>query len=221
MDVFEAIRTRTSTRAYLDKPVDRDAIEAILEVARWAPSGGNLQPWQVAVVTGQAKQLLTDEMLQARQAGVVEHPDFPYYPVEWYEPYITRRRICGYALYQALDIRREDKEGRMQQWDKNFKFFGAPVGLFFFLERRMSRGAWVDLGIFLQSLMLAAQAQGLATCPQASLADYPDIVRRILNISDDQALICGMSLGHPDRAHPVNKYRTERESVQDFCRWYD
>ncbi len=221
MDVLEAIRSRIATRAFLDKAVSRETIEQLLAVSRWAPSGGNLQPWRVSVVTGQTKREITDEIIRARESGIQEHPDYRYYPEEWYEPYISRRRACGYALYDALSIPREDKAKRERQWRENYRFFGAPVGLLFFVERRMSRGAWTDTGILLQTIMLAAQAYGLATCPQASLADYPDVVRRVLGLSDEFAMICAMALGYPNREHPVNRYRTEREDIRNFCRWYD
>ncbi len=219
--VEAAVRTRASTRAFLDRAVTREEVEAILDAARYSPSGGNLQPWQVAVVSGSSRARLSEQLRGARAAGTAEHPDYLYYPAHWREPYLGRRRACGYALYGALGIAREDKVRRARQWDANFDFFGAPVGLLFFLERGMSHGAWVDLGIFLQSIMLLALEQGLATCPQAALADYPDVVRSVLGVSEELILVCGMALGYPDREHPVNRYRTAREALASFCRWYD
>lgn len=220
MNVIDAIKSRFSTRAFLDKPVNRDTIEALLDVARWAPSGGNLQPWNVMVVTGKTKQRIGNEIIQARANGKKERSDFSYYPDEWFEPYKSRRVASGVALYQALQIKREDIEKRNQAWNNNFRFFDAPVGLLFFIERNLGRGAWVDLGIFLQSLMLTATAHGLATCPQASLADYPDIVRKILAIDEKYALVCGLSLGYADPDVPENNYRTERANVNEFTKWY-
>ncbi|MDO8705645.1 MAG: nitroreductase [Sulfuricaulis sp.] len=221
MDVLEAIRQRASTRAYLDKPVDRTMIEAILDVARWAPSGANIQPWQVAVVTGQVGRQIGKALLATRTAGESERPDYRYYPERWSEPYKSRRVACGLALYTALKIGRDDKHARLKSWNNNYSFFGAPVGLFFFLDRSLAQGSWVDMGMFIENVMLAALGHGLATCPQASLAEYPDIVRKLLNVPDSRALICGMALGYPDRSAPVNNYRTQREPAMHFTTWHE
>ena len=221
MNVIDAIKLRFSTRSFLDKPVSKETIQALLDVARWAPSGGNLQPWQVMVLSGKTKQQISNAIIQARSKGEKERPDYSYYPSEWFEPYKSRRVAAGVALYQALGIAREDSERRNQAWNNNYRFFDAPVGMLFFLERKLGRGAWVDLGLFLQSLMLAATARGLATCPQASLADFPDIIRKALAIEDKYALICGMSLGYAKSEAPENNYRTERAEVNEFTKWYD
>jgi nitroreductase len=221
MEVLEAMRRRASTRAYLDKPVDRATIEAILEVARWAPSGTNAQPWQVAVVTGETKRRVSEALLAERKAGRHENPDYSYYPKQWNEPYKSRRVACGLALYQAMKIGRDDKDARLKAWNNNYSFFGAPVGLLFFLDRSLEKGSWVDMGMFIENVMLAALSFGLATCPQASLAEYPDIVRRLLNVPDSRALLCGMALGFPDSAAPVNNYRTAREPVAGFTAWHE
>lgn len=221
MDVLEAIRSRASTRAFLDRPVDRATIEAILDAARWAPSGTNAQPWQVAVVAGATKRSITAALIAARKAGEAERPDYRYYPERWEEPYKSRRKACGLALYGALGIGHDDKDRRMQAWNNNYSFFGAPAGLFFFLDRSLAQGSWVDMGMFIENVMLAALAFGLATCPQAALAEYPDLVRKILNVPESRALVCGMSLGYPDRTAPVNNYRTEREPVAAFTTWYE
>jgi nitroreductase len=221
MDILEAIRGRCSTRAYLDKPVARATVEAILDTARWAPSGVNTQPWQVAVVTGATKERISETLLAARKSNEPERPDYAYYPKDWQEPYKTRRKVCGLALYSALQIGKDDAFARLKAWNGNYRFFGAPVGLFFFVDRALSQGAWVDMGMFIQSVMLAARGHGLATCPQASLAEYPDLVRGILDVPDSRALVCGMSLGYPDTAHPVNNYRTEREPVSAFAVWHE
>jgi nitroreductase len=220
MDVIEAIKSRFSTRAFLDEPVNQETVTAILDAARWAPSGGNLQPWQVAVVIGETKRRIGDEIIQARKVGIKEHPDYPYYPLDWFEPYTSRRKATGVALYQSLGIEREDMEQRTEAWNRNYRFFDAPVGLLFFINRNLGNGAWVDLGLFLQNLMLTACDHGLATCPQASLADYPDIIRNILNIDDENTLICGLSLGYADPNAPVNQYRTDRVDISEFTQWY-
>ena len=221
MEVLEAMHRRASTRAYLDKPVDRATIESILEAARWAPSGVNAQPWQVAVVVGETKRRVSEALLAERTAGHPEQPDYTYYPKQWNEPYKSRRMACGLALYSALGINRSDPGARLKSWNNNYHFFGAPVGLFFFLDRSLEKGSWVDMGMFIENVMLAALSFGLATCPQASLAEYPDIVRRLLNVPDSRALLCGMALGYPDTAAPVNNYRTAREPAAKFTVWHE
>jgi nitroreductase len=221
MDILEAIRRRASTRAYLDKPVERATIEAILDTARWAPSGANIQPWHVAVVTGDIKRRLSEGLLAERVAGEPDRSDYQYYPLRWEEPYKARRVACGMALYQALGIGRHDADRRIKAWNNNYHFFGAPVGLLFFLDRVVEKGSWVDMGMFIENVMLAALGFGLATCPQASIAEYPDIARKLLDIPDTRLLVCGMGLGHPDTAAAVNNYRTAREPVASFTTWYE
>jgi len=221
MDILTAIRDRHCFRAFLNRPVEPDLVHRILDIARWAPSGVNSQPWQVAVVTGNTKQRIGEAIIAAREAGQEEHPDYPYYPDEWREPYVTRRKACGLALYGALDIGREDKAKRIEAWYRNYRFFDAPVGLLFFMDRGLQTGSFLDMGMFLQNIMLAAREYDLETCPQASLAEYPDIVRNILGLPDDRLLVCGMALGYPDPDAPVNRYRLEREPVENFTRWYE
>jgi len=221
MDVLEAMRGRKSTRAYLDKPVARATVEAILDAARWAPSGVDSQPWKVAVVSGTTKERISSDLLAARTAKQPENPDYAYYPSEWQEPYKSRRKATGLALYAALKIGKDDPQARMKAWNNNYRFFGAPVGLLFFVDRALAQGAWVDMGMFIENVMLAARGHGLDTCPQAALAEYPDIVRGILNFPNTHALVCGMALGYADHAHPVNNYRTEREPVSAFTTWHD
>ena len=221
MDILEAMRGRKSTRAYLDKPVTRATVEAILDAARWAPSGVDSQPWKVAVVTGAIKARISEELLAARTAKQPENPDYAYYPSEWQEPYKSRRKATGLALYRALNIGKDDPLARLKAWNNNYRFFGAPVGLLFFVDRALAQGAWVDMGMFIENVMLAARGHGLDTCPQAALAEYPDIVRGILNFPNTHALVCGMALGYADHAHPVNNYRTERAPVSAFTTWHD
>jgi nitroreductase len=221
MDILEAMRSRKSTRAYLDQPVARATVEAILDAARWAPSGVNCQPWQVAAVSGASKAKISEALLAARHAGQPENPDYAYYPGEWREPYKSRRKATGLALYRALHIGKDDPDARVKSWNNNYRFFGAPAGLFFFVDKTLAQGAWVDMGMFIENVMLAARGHGLDTCPQASLAEYPDIVRGILNIPSTHALICGMSLGYADASASANSYRTEREPVSAFATWHD
>jgi len=221
MQLLDAMTGRQSSRAFLSKEVSREKITAILNAARWAPSGVNMQPWRVAVVSGESKQRLSEAIVAARDSGSTANPDYRYYPDEWFEPYKQRRIETGLALYSALDIRKEDEKKRIDAWNNNYRFFGAPVGLLVFLDRRLGQGSWIDIGMFLQNIMLAAHAEGLATCPQASLADYPDIVRDILGIEHNWALACGISLGYPDSKAAVNGYRTPREPVEQFTSWHE
>ena len=219
MDVLEAMRRRASTRAFLDRPVARATIEAMLEAARWAPSGVDSQPWRVAVVTGNSKRAITEQLLAERVAGKPERPDYRYYPEHWDEPYKSRRVACGLALYKALGIGREDADRRLKAWNNNYSFFGAPAGLFFFIDRRMAQGSWVDMGMFLQNVMLAARGVGLETCPQFALAMYPDVVAQHLDAPAKHDLVCGLSMGYGDPEAPVNRYRTERMAVDELLTW--
>ena len=219
MDVITAIRERHSTRAFLDKPVTLESVEQILDAARFAASGVNSQPWQVVVVTGQLIQRIGDVIVEAREHAIPENPDYYYYPREWREPYKSRRKACGLALYSSIGIGLEDKDKRKTAWYRNYYFFGAPVGLLFFLDRFLEKGSWVDMGLFIQNVMLAARGLGLETCPEASLAEYPDRVRDIVGISQDKALVCGMALGYEDKSQPINQYRTSREPVQSFTQF--
>lgn len=221
MNVTDALQARKSVRAYLDKPVSREQVTAVLDAARWAPSGTNTQPWQVAVVTGEKKQALQAKIQQAFETGAKNGMDYAYYPQNWTEPYLARRRACGLQLYGALDIKKDDTERRMQQWIANYRAFDAPVVLFFFMEKQMETGSFLDFGMFLQSVMLAAVDHGLATCPQAALGDYPDLVRNFLGYEEDMLLICGMALGYEDTEAVVNSYRTPREEVASFTRFFD
>ncbi|MDF1659958.1 MAG: nitroreductase [Verrucomicrobiales bacterium] len=220
MDIIEAIRGRASTRAFLDQPVDRETIEAVLEAARWAPSGGNTQPWEVAVVTGDRKREIGDRMVEALRSGDKGNADYQYYAHRFPEPYRTRRFTCGMALYDALGIDRGDKETRGEQWEKNYHGFDATVELFFFVDEALELGSWIDTGMFIQTVMLAARAFDLETCPQAALAEYPDIVRDVLDLPSEKKLICGVAMGYPEREAPVNNYRTERAPVDEFTHWH-
>ncbi len=220
MKIADAIRNRHSCRAFLARGVEADKIERILRLAAHAPSGGNLQPWRVAVVSGRTKQEIAEEMVAHFRAGVRAEPDYRYYPEHWTEPYKSRRFACGMQLYSALGIEREDKARRREQWLDNYHAFGAPVVLYLYMESHLAAGAYVDLGIFLQSLLLAALEEGLATCPQQALAEYPRIVKHRLGIGDDTVLLCGVALGYEDTSAPVNRYRTPRAELDEFVRYF-
>lgn len=220
MNVIEALEERKSTRAYLGKEVEQAVIKKILEAARHAPSGSNTQPWQVAVVTGEAKIKLQTKIEQAFRGGDKGQADYPYYPVEWLPPYASRRKECGLLMYKTLGIKREDKDRQLDQWAANYRAFDAPVVLLFFIDEVMQTGSYIDYGMFLQSLMLAAVDQGLATCPQASFADYPEIIKAELGYPEKTVLLCGMALGYEDKEALVNSYRTPREDVDSFTRYF-
>ena len=220
MNVIKALEQRKSTRAFLDKEVEPETINTILNAARHAPSGTNTQPWQVAVVTGEAKIRLQTKIECAFRAGDKGKADYTYYPDEWQQPYASRRKECGLLMYKTLGITREDKERQVNQWAANYRAFDAPVLLLFFMDDVMQTGSYIDYGMFLQSLMLVAVDQGLATCPQASIADYPEIIKAELGYPEETVLLCGMALGYEDKAALVNSYRTSREDVASFTRYF-
>ncbi len=221
MDVDTALRTRGSTRAFLDRAVSREAVDAILTAARFAPSGTNIQPWQVHVVSGTVRERICSEVRHAATHEREQHrPVYDYYPAEWREPYLARRRACGWGLYSLLGIARGDRAAGLTQELRNFDFFDAPVGLFFFVDADLPVGSWLDYGMFLQSVMLAAQGAGLATCPQAAWAPFHTIVRAALSAPESQILLCGMALGHPNPAAAVNAFRPERIAVEQFTTWH-
>lgn len=221
LDVNQAIAERRSIRAFLEKPVSDQILKQILDIARFAPSGVNTQPWKVAVVGPKTRIQISKAIIQARENGIPENPDYHYYPEEWVEPYKSRRKACGLALYGALNIKMEEQEKRKAQWYRNYYFFGAPVGLIFYLEARLCKGSWMDVAMFIQNVMLSARHFGLETCPQAALAEYPDIIREHLQISKENHIVCGMAMGYADWSHPVNQYRTTREPVESFTVWWD
>ncbi len=221
MQVREALEQRKSVRAFLDKPVEREKIVRILDAARHAPSGVNTQPWKVAVVSGAAKQRLQQKIETAFRAGERSRASYVYYPGEWISPYKERRKECAVLMYDAVGITFGDKQAQLEQWAKNYRAFDAPVMLLFFIDSIMGKGSFIDYGMFLQSLMLAATEEGLATCPQASLAEYPDIIRQELGYDDSMHVICGMALGYEEREAAINSYRTPRMEVGEFTRFLD
>ena len=220
MNVSDALKQRKSVRAYMDKPIEDEKIQAILEAAKYSPSGTNTQPWQVAVVTGNTKLALQNKIETAFRAGDRGKADYDYYPNEWVSPYKDRRKECGLLMYSTLDIKREDTERQMDQWAANYRSFDAPVMLLFFIDPIMERGSYMDYGMFLQSIMLVAEEQGLATCPQASLGDYPHIIKPELGYADDSILLCGISLGYEKKDALVNSYRTSRLGVDEFTKFF-
>ena len=222
--VDEAISSRRSIRAFLPKPVAREDIEALLEVASRAPSGSNTQPWKVYVLTGAVRQRLSDEILAAYMdpAQVAEHQEeYHYYPQKWVAPYIDRRRKIGWDLYALLGLTRDNKSGMQAQHGRNYMFFDAPVGLIFTIDRVMEQGSWLDYGMFLQNLMIAARARGLDTCPQAAFTQFHKVIARVLQIPDGEQLVCGMALGYADHSKIENTLKTEREPVSGFAKFLE
>lgn len=216
IDVFEALATRHSTRGFLPDPVPRAAIETILAAAARAPSGSNIQPWRVRVTQGAEKGRLSAALRAAHDAGAAPAREYHYYPRQWREPYLSRRRRSGWALYELAGVARGDTAAGHAQRARNFDFFGAPVGLFFTIDRDLEQGSWLDFGMFLQSIMLAARGFGLHSCAQAAFCEHHDVVRAMLALPADQTLVCGMSLGFEDPAEPANRLRTERAPLADF-----
>jgi LAO/AO transport system ATPase len=214
--VERAIVSRRSVRRFLPRAVPREAVERILDVARHAPSGTNTQPWRVHVLAGDAKQRLCRAAAAAYDAGD-QAPHYRYYPEQWFEPYLGRRRKLGWDLYALLGISRGDKAAMHGQHRRNYLFFDAPVGLIFTIDRRLERGSLIDYGMFLQNVMLAARARGLDTCPQASWMDVAPVVARELALPETEAVVCGMALGYADAEAPEARLAVEREPVANFA----
>jgi nitroreductase len=218
MHVDEALRTRISVREFLETPVPEATVREILDVARWSPSGGNLQPWKVHVVSGAAKDACTElamNVLWEQPEG--EADEAPIYPPKLWEPYRTRRYVLGEQMYALLGIPREDKPARLRRVARNFEFFGAPVGMFFIIDRNMGRGQWAHLGMFMQSVALAATARGLSTCMQESWAQVRRSLHGHFGLAEEELLYAGMALGHADPEAAVNTLRSERVEVEEFA----
>ena len=223
-----AITSRMSVRAFSPKPVDRTLIEDILRVASRAPSGTNTQPWRVYVLQGEARDSLVSKVCSAHDALRADpslaqqyREEYDYYPTQWVSPYLDRRRENGWGLYGLLGIGKGDKEKMHAQSQRNFRFFDAPVGLMFTVDRVLGRGSLVDYGMFLQNLMIAARARGLHTCPQAAWNQFGRIILPHIGANDSELLVCGMALGWADPDAVVNTFRTPRESIDSFTHWLD
>jgi nitroreductase len=212
-----AIRARHSVRAYRRDAVPRDTVHELLALAARAPSGTNIQPWGVTVL-GRSR---IDAMVSAiTTSGVHPHQapwdDYRYYPKVLPDPFASRRRALGAALYGLLGIGRRDVRAMRQHFARNFDFFGAPVGLLITIDRRLEKGSWLDLGMFIQTFLLAAEARGLGTCVQAAFAPYHRQIRPIAGLKETDVLVCGIALGYPDQTRPENALRTERAPLEDW-----
>jgi nitroreductase len=220
MHVFEAIATRRSIRGFLSREISRETIEDLLGIAARAPSGGNIQPWKVHVLAGAALRRVADAIHAARASGPLE-PDYVYYPADWREPWVSRKRKVGWDLYTLAGVRKGDRAAGEAFHARNFDFFGAPAGLLLTIDRDAGEGAWVDLGIFAGTLMLAARGLGLDTCPQAFFAEVGQPIRESLPLPPGEIVVCGIALGYADPNSPLNGLVTEREPVAGFTTFHD
>ncbi len=221
-DVFDAAHTRRSVRAYKSDPVPPPVLREIIELGRWAPRGSNIQPWRIHVLTGATLKRVGSAIQQAFLTGESGHKrDYNYYTEPIEEPYLARKRQCGWGLYGTLGIGRGDHEKSQAYRARNYIFFGAPAGLVLTIDRTLEVGSWFDYGMFAQTLMLAARGRGLHTCAEASIASYPDIVRRELNIDRDYTIMCGMALGYADTDEVVNMFQPQRIALEDYATFHD
>lgn len=213
MQVSEAVARRMSVRAFRPDPVAGEVVREILAAARFAPSGGNLQPWRVYALAGEP--LAAFKALVA--ATPLEEPEYDVYPPNLWDPFRTRRYQCGEDLYASIGLGREDRPGRLRQLARNAEFFGAPVGLFFCLDRQLGPPQWSDLGMYMQTVMLLAVERGLDTCAQEFWARYPKTVARFIGLPDDHQLFSGMALGYQDEGAAINGWRTRRDDPAIWC----
>ncbi len=226
--VDQAIISRVSARAFLPQAIDRQIITHLLEVASRAPSGTNTQPWKVYVLQGASRDALVSKVCTLHDA-IRAHPElgaqhkeaYAYYPEKWVSPYIERRRENGWGLYSLLGIGKGDKDKMHAQHQRNFRFFDAPVGLVFTIDRVLERGSLLDYGMFLQNIMVAARAQGLHTCPQAAWNRFANIMLPHIGAGDDEMLVCAMALGYADETALVNTFHTPRVQAGDFTTWLE
>ncbi|MBC7718744.1 MAG: nitroreductase [Chitinophagaceae bacterium] len=226
--IDQAIDSRQSVRAFLPQPVPRETIAHLLALASRAPSGTNTQPWKVYVLQGACRDALVAKVcaagdaIRANPALAIEYKEaYDYYPEKWVSPYIDRRRENGWGLYGLLGITKGDKDKMHAQQQRNFRFFDAPVGLMFTLDKVMGRGSLVDYGMFMQSLMIAARGHGLHTCPQAAWNGFANIILPHIGAGPDDMLVCGMALGYADESALVNTFRTPREPASAFTTWLE
>lgn len=214
----EAITSRRSIRKFLPDPVPRETVERLLDIAARAPSGSNIQPWKVRALSGAALKRLVDAALHAHDTEADRHHySYKYYPGEIPEPYISRRRAVGWGLYNLLGIERGEKEKMKAQHARNYLFFDAPVGLIFTIDTCLEQGSWLDYGMFLENIMVAARGMGLHTCPQAAWVKFHAVAREVLEIPEEEEIVCGMALGYEDESAIENSLRTEREPASGFA----
>ncbi|MGA9796210.1 MAG: nitroreductase [Rhizomicrobium sp.] len=217
MKVSEALATRKTVRAFKPDPVSRETVEQILTAAARAPSGGNVQPWRVYALLGDARDELVRRVAEARkQHPMGEAPEYHIYPLHLSEPYRTRRYRVGEMMYATMAIPREDKAARLKFFSRNWEFFSAPVGLIFTIDRQMQQGQWADLGMYMQSIMLLAREHGLHTCPQEAWAVWHRVIREYLSVPENEMIFCGMAIGYAEGAAAVNALETERAPLTEY-----
>lgn len=221
MDVTEAILSRRSMRGYTDEPVSREILERILTTAGRAPSGGNIQPWRVYVLTGAAKEALLKAVQDKIASGISGDPtEYNVYPPEITDPYRTRRRKTGRDLYETIKIPYDDRAGKLAQFARNYQFFGAPVGMIFTIDRQMEQPGFSDLGMFIQSIMLLAREEGLHSCAQESWSTWNRTVMDVLEIPNNEMVFCGLALGHLDEDAAINSLVTDREPLDVYASFH-
>jgi len=218
MKVSEALKSRITCRAFLDKPVPEATVRQILDEAKYAPSGGNLQPWHVYVLTGKKLEEFLGIIAEKQKDNPFgEGTEYDIYPKGLTEPYKARRFKCGEDMYATIGVSREDKAGRLMQFSRNFRFFDAPVAMFFAIDRQMGLGQWSDLGMFIQSVMLAAREHGLHTAAQEAWAIWYKTVSEFVQMPEELMLFCGLGLGYMDESAPINQLRTDRAPLEEFA----
>jgi nitroreductase len=216
MNVTEATLARSSIRAFRAQPVPMPLLREILAVAARSPSGGNLQPWRVYALTNDSLRSLTVAVKVKLAADQIETPEYAVYPANLWEPFRTRRFRAGEELHSKIDVPRADRAARLRQVNRNYAFFDAPVGLIFCIDRRLGAAQWLDLGIFMQTVMLLATERGLATCAQESWSQWPLTVAEVLHLRSEEMVVAGMAIGYPDPSAPINRGRTRREHCETF-----
>lgn len=222
MSVLKSLKSRKSVRAFLPKPIPTEVFELMFDAIRWCPSSKNVQPWKVAVISGERKKQLTAKFLEAFESGVKPKMEYGYEGSTKLEGELRARAVaCGKAMYDVLGIKKEDKQKRIEQWKHNYVSFDSPTIILIFKNNNIGDSGYIDCGMLLQSIMLTADEVGLATCPQASLAQYPQIVKGELSGYDDHTLICGVAIGFEDKSAVINNYRTAREDVENFVQFVD
>ena len=219
MDIIDAIHKRQSIRSFKDREVSQETVREILNISKFAPSGGNTQPWKVYVLNQNIMKELESAILHNLDNGVSEKPNFSIYPQPMSDHLKNRVKECGKLMYGALEIKKDDIEGRLNQLKQNFSFFGAPVGMLITVEKEVDLNGWGHVGHFIQNLCLSSIEFGLGTCLQESWSMYPETVQKITNYKKSEILWCGVALGYPNNDHPINNYRTPREDIETFAKF--
>ena len=219
MDIIDAIHKRQSIRSFKDREVSQETVREILNISKYAPSGGNTQPWKVYVLNQNIMKELESAILHNLDNGISEKPNFSIYPQPMSDHLKNRVKECGKLMYGALEIKKDDIEGRLNQLKQNFSFFGAPVGMLITVEKEVDLNGWGHVGHFIQNLCLSSIEFGLGTCLQESWSMYPETVQKITNYKKSEILWCGVALGYPNNDHPIKNYRTPREDIETFAKF--